>query len=414
MLVVLNLRISAMKRKSQQRLHGLTVVPGLTQRPIQPGHSWTYRWTASQYGTYWYHPTLGVTCPMASTGPFGSIFWAFRNSSYRSDLYGKMLTISSCSDRVLINGRGAVYCAGAEKVSSVELSYLKSSIGNQPLTDKRCLPNVYETQGNFPPTYEDKIPAGLNSGCTPTTGLHETIEVDPNAGWVSLKFISAASIKALMFSIDEHPMYVYEVDGNYVEPQLAESMNIFSGERSAVMIKLDKDLKEYTIRDTPSQPYVDYGGRNTSTSVVALEIKGIKNYPAVTIPQTADQLLTGTTRLSITSTKNNLEPQVTIQTKNGTWVDLLLQLGEMPNSPAIQAPHVMHKHSDKGFILGVGPGTSWMMVRYQVVNPGLFLFHCHIHTHMANGMAVALLDGIEVWPPVPKGEDQSPQPWTHG
>ncbi|KAJ5512185.1 Multicopper oxidase type 2 [Penicillium fimorum] len=57
---------------------------------------------------------------------------------------------------------------------------------------------------------------------------------------------------------------------------------------------------------------------------------------------------------------NNLEPQVTIQTKNGTWVgtwvDLLLQLGEVPNSPATQAPHVMHRHSNKGFILGVGPG----------------------------------------------------------
>lgn len=30
-------------------------VPGLNQKPIQPGHSWTYRWTATQYGTYWYH-----------------------------------------------------------------------------------------------------------------------------------------------------------------------------------------------------------------------------------------------------------------------------------------------------------------------------------------------------------------------
>jgi hypothetical protein len=35
-----------------------------------------------------------------------------------------------------------------------------------------------------------------------------------------------------------------------------------------------------------------------------------------------------------------------------------------------------------------------MIVRYQVVNPGPFLFHCHIHTDMVNGMAVALLDGI--------------------
>lgn len=30
-------------------------VPGLTQKPIEPGRSWTYRWKATQYGTYFYH-----------------------------------------------------------------------------------------------------------------------------------------------------------------------------------------------------------------------------------------------------------------------------------------------------------------------------------------------------------------------
>lgn len=30
-------------------------VPGLNQKPIGPGHSWTYRWTATRYGTHWCH-----------------------------------------------------------------------------------------------------------------------------------------------------------------------------------------------------------------------------------------------------------------------------------------------------------------------------------------------------------------------
>jgi hypothetical protein len=46
------------------------------------------------------------------------------------------MTHPSCSDSVLINGRGAVYCPGTEKISSVELSYLKTAIDNQPLSDK--------------------------------------------------------------------------------------------------------------------------------------------------------------------------------------------------------------------------------------------------------------------------------------
>jgi hypothetical protein len=42
-----------------------------------------------------------------------------------------------------------------------------------------------------------------------------------------------------------------------------------------------------------------------------------------------------------------------------------------------------------------------MVIRYQVVNPGAFLFHCHVQTHMSGGMAVAMLDGVDEWPEVP-------------
>jgi hypothetical protein len=43
-----------------------------------------------------------------------------------------------------------------------------------------------------------------------------------------------------------------------------------------------------------------------------------------------------------------------------------------------------------------------MALRYQVVNPGAFLFHCHIQTHVAGGMAIAIMDGVDKWPTVPK------------
>ncbi|KAJ5575634.1 Multicopper oxidase type 2 [Penicillium sp. DV-2018c] len=506
-------------------------VPGLTQKPIQPGHSWTYRWTATQYGTYWYHahargdmmdglygpiwinPAPEVPQPFHLISDNAQDIEAMRiaeknpqlvilsdwdhltSAEYQSVMEESLLGVF-CSDSVLINGRGAVYCPGTERISSIVLPYLETAIDNQALSDKGCLPNIYETQGNFPPTNESKIPGGLNSGCIATAGLHEIIEVDPSARWASLKFISAASLKSLMFSIDEHPMYIYEVDGSYIEPQLVHAVSIYTGERYAAMVKLDKPWKDYTIRvpdtqgdqvisgfatmrykgsrdTTPSQPYVNYGGRNTSAEFTLLsdqDWRDIRPYPPVAISQTADQLVnltigrvgaawTWTTSgtglydmmanwdnpiLYDINAKNNLNPEDTIQTKNGTWVDLLLQLGAMANSPVIQAPHVMHKHSNKAFVVGSGPGffnwsnteeayaekpelfnmenpprrdtfitngptgPIWMIVRYQVVNPGPFLFHCHIETHMVNGMAVALLDGIDAWPQVPAGEDQSP------
>lgn len=44
---------------------------------------------------------------------------------------------------------------------------------------------------------------------------------------------------------------------------------------------------------------------------------------------------------------------------------------------------------------------SWLAIRYHVVNPGAFLLHCHIQVHLAGGMALGLLDGVDEWPTVP-------------
>ena len=128
------------------------------------------------------------------------------------------------------------------------------------------------------------------------------------------------------------------------------------------------------------------------------------------------------------------DSNLTITTTNGTWVDIVIQvLG--PIAP----PHPIHKHSNKAFIIGQGVGPwnwstvaeaaavipqnfnsvnpplrdgftttpangapTWMAIRYQVVNPGAFLLHCHIQSHLSGGMAMAILDGIDAWPTVPE------------
>jgi FtsP/CotA-like multicopper oxidase with cupredoxin domain len=122
-----------------------------------------------------------------------------------------------------------------------------------------------------------------------------------------------------------------------------------------------------------------------------------------------------------------------IRTDNNTWVDLIIQV----DSPA-QPAHPIHKHSNKHFAIGQGLGTftwssvaeavqsipgsfnlvnppikdttatpvadsgpGWLAIRYQVVNPGAFLIHCHIQVHQSGGMSLALLDGVDAWPTVP-------------
>jgi FtsP/CotA-like multicopper oxidase with cupredoxin domain len=46
-------------------------------------------------------------------------------------------------------------------------------------------------------------------------------------------------------------------------------------------------------------------------------------------------------------------------------------------------------------------GEAWIAIRYQVVNPGAFLLHCHMETHFMSGMGMVLLDGVDAWPEVP-------------
>ncbi|KAJ9298682.1 hypothetical protein DTO271G3_3649 [Paecilomyces variotii] len=495
-------------------------VPGLTQRPIQPGESFTYKWTATQYGTYWYHSHArstmadGLYGPIwinpkpGSPQPFGLIsnneddIRAMRRAEANprlvvlsdwdhltSEEYQGLQEYSGldifCVDSILINGRGAVHCPSADELYSYETPYLKGAIDNLNLTDKGCYPNIFKTQGAFPYN-ASRVPPGVNSGCVPTTGSQEVIEVDPQEGWASFKFISAAFMKSFVVSIDEHPMWVYEVDGHYIEPQLVDSFSMFNGERYSAMVKLDKTPKNYTIRipDTnvdqiiagfatlsykngkdlgPSKPYVNYGGLNVSADVVALNVKSLPPYPPIKPAATSDKMLNltlgridsswqwtlqgsqlydimanlDTPILFDIDARKNLGSKLTPSTTNGTWVDLLLQMGEFPKTAPIQAPHVIHKHSNKAFIIGFGQGffnwtsveeavqqapsdfnlenpqlrdtfvtnaqtgPAWMLVRYQVINPGPILLHCHIETHLASGMGVALLDGIDKWPEVP-------------
>ncbi|KAF8466319.1 conidial pigment biosynthesis oxidase Arb2 [Kalaharituber pfeilii] len=516
-------------------------VPGLTQRPIEPGQTYIYKWNANTYGTYWYHAHSRGTL---QDGLYGAIYIRPHRDEQRpyhlisSDKYEQrwikraaeekpnLLLVSDwtnftswdymrvqresgltifCVDSILANGRGQVFCPKhAELIEMTPPLYLLAFEG-KVLTDKGCLPNVYAVQGPFP--YDESlIPDGLNSGCIPTNGSHLTITVNPANKWASINFIAGTALKTLRLSIDEHPMWIYEVDGHFIEPQLADTFTAFNGERYSALIKLDKTPGEYTIRlsdtnldqiisgfatlryknSTPeslgrkSVASIDYGGRNTSAEVRELDRGLLLPYPPLPPLPPASAFYTfnfgrlgGSWKWSLDGTAlypsdySSYEPflynlthalhlmnkqpapnnptmrNLIIPTKNNTWVDLLFQVGSNPVQPN-QFPHSVHKHSNKMYLIGRGSGIfhkkyksledamekdpgnfrlnrpqmrdtflttdqgpNWMLVRYHVRIPGPFLLHCHIETHLEGGMAVALLDGVDVWPEVP-------DEWRHG
>jgi FtsP/CotA-like multicopper oxidase with cupredoxin domain len=309
--------------------------------------------------------------------------------------------------------------------------------------------------------------------------------MEDGATWASFNFVGAIEIKAIIISIDEHQMWVYEADGHYVEPQLVDTLALWPGERYAVMVKLSKPARDYTIRvadDSLTQiisafatlryhrgrdlgetrATINYGGQNI-TYAVRLDRDHLPPFP----PNKPD----APTKLDVhhmlythrwyspwqytlsgggmypedrsaylpllynPHSIDSLNESLVIRTKTNSWVDLVIQVGSFPGQP-IEFPHMLHKHANKMWQIGTGlgiwnyssvyeavqaepqnfnlenpnyrdtyvtsfAGKSWMVLRYQVTNPGPWLFHCHLGTHLAGGMAMAILDGVDDWPTVP-------------
>ncbi|KAJ5949286.1 hypothetical protein N7454_000870 [Penicillium verhagenii] len=489
-------------------------VSGLSQWAVLPGQKYTYSWNATQYGTYWYH---SHDKSRIMDGLYGAIYIrpsANRDSPFSmisddptdikameiardnpqivilsdwdhltSDAYMQAEMESGydifCSDSVLVNGQGSVICKDPEELTNLQPAQVRAVV-NGTLTDKGCDPNLDVLQGTWE-HHPELLPGGLNSGCQPSEGPPSVFEVDPETKWASFNFISAAALKALVVSIDEHPMYVYEVDGRYIEPQLAHSVPIYNGQRYSVMVRLDQETANYQMRvagngnqvisgfatltykggessKRESVPYIDYGGINTTSSVIVLNDINLPPYPAIQPASNADDFhlltlgrinsswewtLDGTTFLpaklaSMEPVLNNpqspdLDSSLKIETRNNTWVDIVFQLA-IPEPTLLQPPHPIHKHSNKAFLIGANhgkftwnsiedaardspdsffdtpiyrdtfttspAGEAWIAIRYQVVNPGAFLLHCHMETHLASGMGMVLLDGVDVWPKV--------------
>ncbi|MCJ1286312.1 hypothetical protein MMC26_005657 [Xylographa opegraphella] len=500
-------------------------VPGISQKPVQPGGTFVYRWSATQYGTYWYHGHVQglvsdglygaiVIRPASSEpSPFSTIDSDFKSvaAMKRAEANPNVVLISDwdkftsaqytaaeqasnldlfCVDSILVNGKGAVNCQPQSLLNSLvnpNLGHLLMA-ANLTVTDKGCTPlnRAAFTEGDFNNTDTSKLPPGLQSGCVPTSGSSETIEVDASHEWVSLNFISAASSKAVVVSVDQHPMWVYAVDGVYIKPQLADTIFVYNGERYSAMLRLNETPGDYTIRvanNLPDQlisgfatlsykngiytngsiPYIDYGGNNVSTSVQALDQTLLVPYnqpPPAAIADATYVLNLGRfganwkwsmnnrTAYNLTQDDNApllfnpdsadaLNPSDTIRTRNNTWVDIIMQVNVAPENPA-QPPHPVHKHSNKAYLIGSGTGVfnyssvveamehipqsfnletaslrdsfvtpailfgpAWIAVRYFVQNPGAFFLHCHIQTHLSGGMALTIMDGVDVWPEVP-------------
>ncbi|TRM69923.1 Cupredoxin [Schizophyllum amplum] len=261
-------------------------VPGISQKPIQPGGNFTYRWNAHQHGLYQAHahrkaqlddglffpifirPAVNTERPFAELAALagGSALdvagmiaaeanthilrindWRHRPSEELDGIWAASGIEPLCADSVLINGQGSMVCPPESQLQSISATRPYGDI-----TAKGCLqltnPIANPFDGNI-----SAMPEDMWKMCD-ATGVDNplyTLEVNAsNGSWASVGIVNTGGLWELAFSIDEHPLYVYAIDGQYVNTTKAFNiLSVPSGVRYQAMIKLDKDAgSAYTIR----------------------------------------------------------------------------------------------------------------------------------------------------------------------
>jgi FtsP/CotA-like multicopper oxidase with cupredoxin domain len=144
---------------------------GVSQRPIEAGDSFLYKWNANQYGTYWYH---AHERSLLSDGLYGAItirpkadepsaFGMISNdqaeiaamlkaennpiplmvsdwSHFTSEDFDNIEIASGiddfCIDSILINGKGSEVCPGQDVINGLVNPLLKQLLNGTSLTAK--------------------------------------------------------------------------------------------------------------------------------------------------------------------------------------------------------------------------------------------------------------------------------------
>ncbi|OAA34619.1 laccase [Metarhizium rileyi] len=425
-------------------------VPGVSQRPIAPGRNFTYTFQATQYGSYWYHshsrgqiedglyghilihPRPGTEKPfhLISDSPHEIQAMERAERAVRPLMIYDHMHITSgqkaaitpkagveitCYDSILFNGKGRVRCLPEDEIMSNLSPAQKADLAlvpGQKLTDKGCLPAiVLAAFGGDVKAYNARaMPTSIYEGCKETRSRTEVIRTKSpgHSSWIALDIVAAINFVSGVVSIDDHDMWVYAMDGSYIEPQKVQVLGLSNGERYSVLVKParpgDFEIRFHATsapqtiignailrvpglglavnRKEPKQ-YINIIGKPLSSDVVVFNQTVAHPYPAVPIAPKADALhvlmmkLDGasylwamnSTGLAPTTLEHTNPPLLfrpeatkfennTITTRNGTWIDLVFLAAAFP-----MPPHPIHKHGVKMRQIGSGTGPfRWKSV----------------------------------------------------
>lgn len=388
----------------------------VSQCPIAPGDSFLYDFKApGQAGTFWYHSHLSTQYCDGLRGPL-VIYDPDDPYRYSYDVDDESTVIT--------------------------------------LADWYHIPAPSET--SLPVTADSTLINGLGRQNSTPTGALSVVDVEYGKRY-RFRLVSISCDPNFVFSIDGHTFTVIESDGVNAQPVVADSIQIFAGQRYSFILTANQTVGNYWIRANPNSgptgftnginsAILRYRGAAVSdptttdtaddllleTSLVPLESPGAPGAPNV---DGADLSL----NLAITFTSGKFSINgvsfvpptvpVLLQILSGsTSASDLLPTGSiyaLPLNKTIQisipggspgSPHPFHLHGHKFDVIRsagndtynfvnpprrdvVSTGVSGdnVTIRFVTDNPGPWFLHCHIDWHLDAGLAIVLVeDGPDI------------------
>ncbi|KAG0589586.1 hypothetical protein KC19_1G032000 [Ceratodon purpureus] len=234
----------------------------VSQCPINPGETFTYRFKLDRAGTYFYHGHFGM---QRAGGLFGSLIVSLPaykkepfsydaehsiilNDWWHKSIYEQQLGLTSVPFKfvgepqsLLIQGRGSYNC---------------STVAGVPHGSPNCV-----------------VCNATNPSCAP-----HVMPVNPGKTY-RLRIASVASLSSLNFILEGHKLTVVQADGRYVKPFQVDNLNVYSGQSYDVL---------FTANQEPSRNYwaaINIRGRQTSTPTGLAILQYMPN-PATLVPTT--------------------------------------------------------------------------------------------------------------------------------
>ncbi|KAI4862115.1 putative multicopper oxidase [Hypoxylon rubiginosum] len=426
-------------------------VPGISQCPIAPGESFTYRFRADHVGTTFYHSHYSAQVNAGVSGPI--VFHGPKSQNWDYDV-GPVL-ISDWFHKEYFEIVKGVMGSGADRIAATSVN------------------NLINGKMNFDcSTVTDGTPCVSNAGVSKFT-------LKPGKDNL-LRIINGGSAGLQYFSVDDHLMTVVAMDFIPIKPYTTNVITLGVGQRTDVIIHGktgNLTNQAYWIRSNisttcalPDQPYglaaLYYSDADSDANKVPTsqpQDYDVTRFGCGNEPLTLTQPLTPmpvkepdtTVTINVIDTLNatgNDEYLLNNRTfhanynlpvlkaviegtgSNTTTFDPLwnvLPTGDSkvfrivwenqkfdpadPNLYALTFAHPMHLHGHDYQVLSAGPGpwdgsldadasnalrrdthilppNGHLVVQFETDNPGVWPFHCHVAWHVSAGFDVNILE----------------------